>query len=236
MTQFKQAKVIMLPTDDNTADLVLYTKRNTLYSIKNDGITYAYNKSLNPLQWSKQYLYIVLDDEIKDKDKVIFNNNIYTILKTGIIYNGDFDLQVADNMFIPSNRSKKVIATTDLTLKPSCTCTESAAIYCGSKCQKSLPTLPQQFIEQYIEFYNKEEVITDVLVEYENGYIDNKSVSNGMLKVISKDNTINIVLPKTNYSTDEVKQLLRLAWATASAYGDKTDEADCEDWINHNLK
>lgn len=36
-------------------------------------------------------------------------------------------------------------------------------------------------------------------------------------------------------SVGQAKNLISLAWATASAYGDKTDEADCQDWIKHNL-
>jgi hypothetical protein len=41
---------------------------------------------------------------------------------------------------------------------------------------------------------------------------------------------------KQSYSREEVVELLKLAWATASAYGDNTDEADCLNWIKDNLK
>lgn len=37
------------------------------------------------------------------------------------------------------------------------------------------------------------------------------------------------------YSKKKVTQLLELAWATASAYGNKTDSKDCADWIEKNL-
>jgi len=40
---------------------------------------------------------------------------------------------------------------------------------------------------------------------------------------------------KQMFSREEVTELLRLAWATAFAYGENTNEADCMDWINHNL-
>lgn len=40
---------------------------------------------------------------------------------------------------------------------------------------------------------------------------------------------------ENNYTKEEVIELLELAWATASAYGDKTNSKDCADWIDKNL-
>jgi hypothetical protein len=38
------------------------------------------------------------------------------------------------------------------------------------------------------------------------------------------------------YNREKVVELLTLAWATASAYGDNTDSDDCSSWIKENLK
>jgi hypothetical protein len=40
----------------------------------------------------------------------------------------------------------------------------------------------------------------------------------------------------TFYTEEEVKQLIEIAWATASAYGENTGSADCDDWFEHNKK
>ena len=62
---------------------------------------------------------------------------------------------------------KKVIATTDTSLKQFIYTTmviDEGDIY------QSLPQPSQQFIEKYIEEYNKGNIIIDVLVEYEQDY------------------------------------------------------------------
>ena len=78
------------------------------------------------------------------------------------------------------------------------------------------PQPSQQFIEKYIESYNKVEVITDVLVEYElhiehNGRINNETKMYETLK-INPDNTINIKLSKDSWNKEEVIKLCKYAW------------------------
>lgn len=41
---------------------------------------------------------------------------------------------------------------------------------------------------------------------------------------------------KNMYSEEEVKNLIQIAWATASAYGEYTNSKDCNDWFEHNKK
>ena len=80
--------------------------------------------------------------------------------------------------------SEKIIATTDISLVK----------------EYNLPQPSQQFIQKYIEEYNKGNIITDVLVEYEsdfNSCFCTKDICNGnncpkKLKVNPKDNSLNI--------------------------------------------
>ena len=79
-----------------------------------------------------------------------------------------------------------------------------------------LPQPSQQFIEKYIEEYNKGNIITDVLVEYEsdfNSCFCTKDICNGnncpkKLKINPKDNTITIKKIKDSYSREEVDRML----------------------------
>ena len=89
-----------------------------------------------------QHLYITSDDEIKEGDLHITSDH------SGFGF-----------------RKYKIIATTDTSLK-----TDNPNYDIGKLAYITLPQPSQQFIEKYIESYNKGEIITDVLVEYE---IDN---------------------------------------------------------------
>ena len=107
------------------------------------------------------------------------------------------------NNFIGENGYNKVIATTNTSL------------YIHQKETISLPErvfyLPQpsqQFIQKYIEEYNKGNIITDVLVEYEYLLDDNGVIPYWNLKVNPKDNTITIKKVKDNYTKEELCQIL----------------------------
>jgi hypothetical protein len=77
-----------------------------------------------------------------------------------------------------------------------------------------LPQIPESFLLLYIQEYNKGNIITNVTVEYEDVCCDIR-VNGGLhspdcchnsiiqLKVNPKDNTINIKLPKKNYTREE---------------------------------
>ena len=97
-----------------------------------------------------------------------------------------------------SSNWRKIIATTDESL--------------------SLPQLSKQFIEKYIEEYNKCNIITDVLVEYEDiiynpekerEYQSNDRINledcdkQFRLKINPKDNTITIKKVKDSYTREE---------------------------------
>jgi hypothetical protein len=190
MKNFKKAKVVMLPTENKT-NIIKFGSKLRKELINLDKRSVYY-----------QHLYIISDDEIKVNDYLVYNNEIY---------------QYHDNL---DESCKKIIATTDTSLKTSCTCTEFAVIYCSSKCQKSLLQPSQQFIERFIESYNKGEVITDVLVEYlpssitlqtYSGQEINDNLKALSLKVNPKDNTITIKELKDSWNREEVIKLCKSA-------------------------
>lgn len=113
---------------------------------------------------SYQQLLIISDDEIKEGDWWFnFDRNAFNNKESGAIINR------------PPN-CKKIIAS----YPP----LEITKLHKGEVIDDSypkdfrqyLPQPTQQFIEQYIESYNKGEVITDVLVEY--GYFEMNSKAN----------------------------------------------------------
>ena len=127
-----------------------------------------------------KHIYITSDEEIKEGD-YYYDNIVLQVRqwKSFMIYN--------------NVQHKKVIATTDTSL------------YIHQKETISLPErvfyLPQpsqQFVEKYIEEYNKGNIITDVLVEYK--FNDFKFMATlcttkekeYILKINPKNNTITI--------------------------------------------
>lgn len=96
------------------------------------------NTEEEDLIFYQQHLYIISDDEIKKGDWVIEYQPKDNL--------GELH-QIHNEYVLSPNIQKKVIATTDTTLE--------------------LPRLSQQFIEEYIEEYNKGQQITECLVEYE---------------------------------------------------------------------
>jgi len=259
MNQFKRAQVVMLPTTNSPlkGELILRhiwknTKNecNTLWQFKEDVIIsgirqfITLNGSFRDIYtaFKSQHLYVISDDEIKEGDVVyhIKNDNMLLLIKDTLIMYEKCTYKL---------EYKKIIATTDTSLGYN----KSFINPINNKADNkwiSLPQPSQQFIEKYIESYNKGEVITDVLVEYNttcnklycsSAYklsVKCTSPNNcqfNTLKINSKDNTITIKKLKNSWNREEVTSLIELAWAIASAYGENTNSEDCIDWINHNL-
>ena len=129
------------------------------------------------------------------------NQHLY-IISDDEIKEGDW-IMIKDDNYIFKSKSDystewkdrcKIIATTDASL--------------------GLPQPSQQFIEKYIEEYNKGNVITDVLVEElrsSDGYYDEQDIWHWKtlgLKINPKDNTITIKEVKDNYTREEVDRML----------------------------
>ncbi len=161
MEQFKRAKVVMLPTE------------NIKNSVWLDDANYLLSNHFLIKQKPKgkfQHLYIISDDEIKEGDWFIDNITNKTVQLCHLIA-GDILFNEKMAHFNKNELRKKIIATTDTSLQ----IRDKTTKHIGRKIitvtgNSNLHQPSQQFIEKYIESYNKGEVITDVLVEYENKF------------------------------------------------------------------
>ena len=205
MEQFKRAKIIMLPTKNNT--------ENVLKGYNDNSLLFKYAKEYKSIPAECDYvsfyhLYIISDDEIKEGDWVL--TNLHKKIE-----------QVLNNktsLFYYQQRAKKIIATTDISLK-----IDNPHYDIGLLAYISLPQPSQQFITKYIEEYNKNQVIIDILIKYElycnTGSYPNikkdcncpctNTINCGTTLKINQDNTINIQLPKDNWSREEVINLIK---------------------------
>jgi hypothetical protein len=203
MEQFKRAKVIMLPTE-KISNICLGTNLSYVEAKNGKTLTQIWEYIQEVYPYKPQHLYIISDDEIKNGDWCINeNNNIF---------------QYIGGLLLPTD--KKIIATTDTSLK------EGIKKYSNDDIKtfeiyNSLPQPSQQFIEKYIECYNRGEVITDVLVEYNyNKDLDdnwdltktntpkfeNKLEYDNFInsvKINPKDNTITIKKLKDSWNKEE---------------------------------
>ena len=139
---------------------------------------------------------------------------------------------------------REVLATTDESLEP-------RNLYCNSGLFKTkLPQPSQQFIEKFIEEYNRGNVITDVLIEYE--LISNEEYFGNTvnpdydvpyfdekLKINPKDNTITIKKVKDSWSREEViefgnkvKEYCKNGWKSDSLH---RVFFEWDKWIEENL-
>lgn len=171
----KPAQVVMLSTNEK-ASLKLGQNRLLVNN------TFGYDS-----HFTNQHLYILSDEEIEEEDWCYGMDGIFQ-------YKGKINLP---DIELP----KKIIATTDRSL---------GLVVDQNGCpmqaySEFLPQLSQSFIDKFVEEYNKGNVITEVMVEYEKilvgwepdysfEHLDiegSKNVYMDLLK-INPDNTINI--------------------------------------------
>lgn len=228
---YQECGVVLLPTD----------KPSKLCYVNLRSILYWNEKTHDKTEWTEpQNLYILSDEEIKEGDYRYskIQNNVQIATKTDV-ETGYYKERKTDYF--------KVIATTDSSLKAPFTRPDGVF----RDLIKPLSQIPQSFIEYFINEYNKGNVISKVLVEVEEKLYQQRlstpvdlglgvfKYDEGVRRVeikLNQNNEISILTEqKQMFSREEVTELLRLAWATAFAYGENTNEADCMDWINHNL-
>ena len=207
MSTFKKAKIVILPTNEAKGDFSkerIYPcllKHSWMFDKEGKGkLIFTDSNIRTPTQL--QHLYIISDDEIKEGDWCYDLKNNCT-LQAKSSYEG--------------MRIKKIIATTDESLYFKDT-NKNPKQYMGSYISMSLgenlPQPSQQFIQKYIEEYNKGNVITDVLVGYElvsnEEYFlntinpdDDVPYFDENLKINPKDNTITIKKVKDSYTREE---------------------------------
>ena len=165
------------------------------------------------------HLYVLSDDEIKEGD-YCYSYKMNKIVKSTC----DVSREANKNIGF----WKKVIATTDKTL--------------SQTNRTEIPQPSQQFIQKYIEEYNRGNIITDVLVEYElisnEEYFlntinpdENVPYFDEDLKINPKYNTISIKKVKDSWNREEVENLIY------SAMKDRryTTVAEWQKWIEENL-
>ena len=191
------------------------------------------------LQHGKFYhLYITSDEEIKEGDCVLFGNHVGKVRR--IYTKENYQLIEFDNSSVDVQiiHCKKIIATTDkLPIEP------YQGHFEGIDCTNYLPQPSQQFIEKYIEEYNKGQQITECLVEYEEGklYSGNKGlIIKEWLKINPKYNTITIKKLKDSYTREEVEILCRRAYREGQNYDapdqcTMSDKISIEEFIRQNL-
>ena len=174
------------------------------------------------------HLYVLSNDKIKESDYC------YSY-KTNKIVKSTCDVSREANKNI--GFWKKVIATTDKSL--------------SQTNRTEIPQPSEQFIQKYIEEYNRGNIITDVLVEYE--LISNEEYFGNTvnpdddvpyfdenLKINPKDSTITIKKAKDSYTREEVEKLCKKAYREGQNYDAPdqcvmSDKISIEEFIRQNL-
>lgn len=229
MNQFKPAQVIMLPTETKLAKFQLDRDYNILTILKDLGIR-------NSQDYVGANLYITSDDEIKEGDWK-YNKQLNCITQ-----HSKESEDLYNKLKINPTWCKKIISTTDESMSDQIFYYPDGKEIGGIESYKIIPQPSQQFIEKYIESYNKGEIITDVLVEME---IDEEiaGYEHTYLKVNPKDNTITIKKLKDSWNREEViSNIIKhrddfLKFKTNSHYNpnDKEIKEWDNNWIKENL-
>lgn len=191
---FKRVKVIMLPTNEKATIIGKYKDIDEL----------VFNTPRDIPRGEQQHLYITSDDEIKEGDWGYDQVHQYIVR---------ISKELLGNYLY-----KKIIATTDSSL------IRVVESFKGEVIEERLPQPSQAFIEKYIEEYNKGNIITEVMVEYEehgitcnqcykiNGGINSPDCCGeyyikDIVKVNPKDNTITIKKIKDSFTLQEIEEI-----------------------------
>ena len=216
MSQFIKCNVVMLSTQSKSiyknAILKTYSNKFTHPSKLILSNVNAQHGNTTPLEQQLWKGNLELQHLYITSDEEIKKNDWCYNSKRKSIELGKY--MIGTNEFI---FCKKIIATTDTSL--------------------GLPQLPQQFIEKYIEEYNKGNVITKVMVEYvqvpNSVFIQVLEAPYIQLK-INSDNTINIKPIKVSWNREEVIKLLKSMPNFFNNSIDKQIELRNQ-WIEENL-
>lgn len=235
---YKKVNVVMLPTNEKAIP------RDLVLSVNNNLRLLDVDKTGN---FTKQHLYILSDEEIKEGDWCIGNDKIHAkspdeffIAQCTSVVNGWIYLEGHEGEGNNPDYTKKIIATTNTSLK-------FGEDFPGVIRYKTLPQPSQSFIEKYVAEYNKGNMITDVLVEYEeckpgmckinNMTCGHSGCSKPFLKINPKDNTITIRKMKDSWSKKEqFEKIIKFRddyeeFKKNCYFGPNKKEID--DWINN---
>jgi hypothetical protein len=210
----KKAQVIMLPTHEKSNIFDVFGK-----------LEFIYGESTGTYESKNKHLYIVDDSEIKERDWCEDNGTIYQIKDKNHLF-------AVLNLGSP----KKVIATTNTDL-------HIIVATDGNNNPVSSAPLPQpspSFIKAYIDNFNRGNVITDVLVEYEDYWIPiTFSLDVAWRPKVDSKNYITITKTKDNFNLQEledalVKHYLDIGSKKGCNLGEDVRKWTKE-WINSNL-
>lgn len=178
--------------------------------------------NLSEMVVKRNHLYILSDDKIKTGDWVLDLND-----------NSIFQIQIQPNTII--NKYKKIIATTNLSLAKQVFHKDSTPT---NNYSYVLPQPSPQFIQKFIEEWNKDNKITEIMVDYWCGEQncncttreqDCFRAKQNLIPKVDKNNQITITKVKDSWSREEVIELL------LSLNKDKPGNFDCSAWISENL-
>lgn len=142
----KKIEVVMLPA--NRQDL-------SYIGMYIDTINLVYNDHKTDIDRGvPQHLYFLSDEKIEDDDWCLVKNKIISLFK--------YKKNTCEEVFC-----KKIIATTDKTLTYFVAHTDCNGLGCDKCLEHALPQPSPQFIQKYIEEWNKGNKIQWVNVEYE---------------------------------------------------------------------
>lgn len=232
---FKKAQVVMLPTN-HEARIHQHPKGMMYQSVE------AFIQASQA--YKSFHLYFLSNDEIKESDwmmdlRPLQYGRIVRCAGKSKLKGFEHYYKDVNNIIIDTTQCKKIIATTNETLFTH---------------QKESPSLPERvfylprpsqgFIEVFVREYNKGNVITNVMVEYEEYAIGNYGLSDGEPAIdirlkVDKDNYITIKKVKDSYSREEViafaKKYAEVVWNirhnNGSAFFDNLENK----WIEENL-
>ena len=198
---YQEAEIVMLVTKYGKITLYDYDNLKTLSLAQ--GNHKGTENTIIP-----QHLYIVSNEEIKegdwfledDRDNVSQNDGIpnWVLRQCAHIRNSWIFYNINEDIGCNPDWSKKIIATTNNYLKlkvvdrNTCKPIDSGIMYKYKNIH--LPQPSDSFIKKYIEEYNKGNVITNVLVEYEIGksYSGNSGLEVKQWLKVDSNNTITI--------------------------------------------
>lgn len=226
---YNKCSIFLLPTNE----------KSNIHKIGNElGYTIIPNSNFLAKQ---QHLYITSDEEIKEGDWCYHPeiSQEYTIINKGVQTKGLHPakgvIQWKDTTNEWYKKARKIIATDASLRVPTITTWNDGE---QSINKFPLPQIPQQFIQYYIEEYNKGNIITEVEVEYvqvpNSVFIQVLEAPYIQLKVNS-DNTINIKPIKDSWTREEHVADLYKAYKYGIQQGLNPTTIPFDEWIKENL-
>ena len=168
-----------------------------------------------------QHLYITSDEKIKEGDWCILFDSF------NHIFSDHIQQYLPNKGHVLNDGLHKIIASTDSSLK-----LYGEPTINGNRTFKGLMPQPSKsFIEKYIEEYNEGHIINEVMVEYDTYEVwGGPTVTEDLLKVNSKDNTITTKKVKDSWNAYEMHLNMQYYMEYCEANGYITPM----DWIeNH---